>query len=1176
MAFSVLPLLLILLLTVPGHAQTEPQNALNVKNVLVLHSEDREHPAHQLTDKGIRSVFRSNTLFDVELYNEYLDVSRFGGAANAHAFADYLRRKYSGMNIHAIIAIYPKAVDFLLAERRTLFPELPIIATEITRSYAENLERSPARRFVTGTILGDNLTGMMDAALRVRPETKRVALVAGTAPTDAHTEEIFRRGFRPYAGKIDLIDLTKLSVGETLSRVVSLPPDTLVFYASIFRDGAGKTFVPREALTLISRATNAPVFSLYDTYLDYGIVGGQLVSLEQQGKGAAALALRIMGGESPACIPFGGEQTYVNLYDWRELKRWNMNESRLPPGSIVINRPVSPWVLYKSYIILSVATVLVLLFTTMTLLLQKHRKEMTDMARKKAEEKYRNIFEGAIEGILETSPQGQPLTVNPALAKMLGYDSPADVLSSIRDTADQMWASPDEHAGYTRQLEKENAVSGFEGQLARKDGTKFWASFSTRRIAELDGRTLFYSSFIEDITARKLAQQFLEEQLKFEALLADLSVRFINLTADQLDAEIVDGQRRICEHLGLDVSWIWRWNSDHSDMLILTSIWLRPNFPMPASMSVNAAERFPWSRKTLLKGEVVRLSRVTDAPAGAARDMQAWQYYGTKSVLIFPLSAGGHEMFGALEFQTLEDEREWSDEVVNGLRLVAEVFANALARMQGEEWIRRSELKYRGLYESMMDGFVLVSLDGVIMEYNDTYLQMTGYAREELLRLTYQDLTPERWHDFEQEIIEQQVLLRGYSEVYEKEYRKKDGTIFPVELRTFLYKGQRANNMEMWAIVRDITNRTEMNMKLQNAVEDWQTTFDSIPDFVTILDRDCRVVRANAAAQPFFDPILEDAIGCCRHVLKIETREPIGGCPVATAQKSKIYAEMEFYDEIRNVWFRVSANPILDGEGEISRVVQTIKDITRQKGAEGEIFAARRTLQHTDRLLHMGELTASLAHELNQPLTSILSNARAALRFIKSDSLDQAELAEILQDIVDDDKRAGNIIRSLRSMVKPEDSERELVDINGIVREVVVIFNSEAIIRRIRVETVLGDLLPYINGDKVQLQQVVVNLMMNAVDSMLKTSKISRIIIRTEPTGNGGVMVSVRDFGLGVDDKELARIFEPFFTTKDTGLGMGLSLSRSIIESHGGHIWAKNNIDGGATFFFNLPALGKG
>ena len=161
----------------------------------------------------------------------------------------------------------------------------------------------------------------------MRPDTKRVALIAGTAPNDVYSQQMFRNGLKPYAGKLELIDLTKLSMEDILTRVGSLPPHTIVLYSGIFRDGAGRIFVPREALSLISQAANAPVFGLYDTFLGYGIVGGRLVSLEQQGKEAAALALRILGGESPASIPFAGEDAYVNLYDWRELKRWNIPET---------------------------------------------------------------------------------------------------------------------------------------------------------------------------------------------------------------------------------------------------------------------------------------------------------------------------------------------------------------------------------------------------------------------------------------------------------------------------------------------------------------------------------------------------------------------------------------------------------------------------------------------------------------------------------------------------------------------------------------------------------------------------------------------------------------------------------------------------------------------------------
>jgi hypothetical protein len=211
--------------------------SLPPKRVLVLYSEDKAHPGHELTDQGIRAVFGSNKLFDVQLYTEYLDVSRFRGTFLDRTTADFLRRKYSDVKIDVVIAVYPYALDFLLRERHELFQTSPIVACAITRRSAEKLESTASRAFVTGTIGGDNITGVIDVALRLRPETKSIALIAGTSPDDIVSEQIFRNGLRAYSSRIDLIDLTKLSLEETLSRVASLPTDTLVFYSSIFRDG---------------------------------------------------------------------------------------------------------------------------------------------------------------------------------------------------------------------------------------------------------------------------------------------------------------------------------------------------------------------------------------------------------------------------------------------------------------------------------------------------------------------------------------------------------------------------------------------------------------------------------------------------------------------------------------------------------------------------------------------------------------------------------------------------------------------------------------------------------------------------------------------------------------------------------------------------------------------------
>ena len=259
-------------------------------------------------------------------------------------------------------------------------------------------------------------------------------------------------------------------------------------------------------------------------------------------------------------------------------------------------------------------------------------------------------------------------------------------------------------------------------------------------------------------------------------------------------------------------------------------------------------------------------------------------------------------------------------------------------------------------------------------------------------------------------------------------------------------------------------------------------------------------------------------------------------------------------------------------EGTIIHFACVQADITERSRAEMEAFASRRELLRTERLLRMGELTASLAHELNQPLTSILSNARAALRFIQSGTLDLNEFKEILEDIAHDDKRAGDIIRSMRSMLKPEEGERTRMSMNDVLREAVSLFHSEAVIRNITVDMSLAEPPPSVLIDKVLILQVLVNLLMNAAESMgLDLSGGREIVLTTQAAGDGEVRVAVRDVGRGIDPERLNKIFDPFFTTKRSGLGMGLSLSRSIIEAHGGRIWAKNNPDRGVTFYFELP-----
>jgi PAS domain S-box-containing protein len=277
-------------------------------------------------------------------------------------------------------------------------------------------------------------------------------------------------------------------------------------------------------------------------------------------------------------------------------------------------------------------------------------------------------------------------------------------------------------------------------------------------------------------------------------------------------------------------------------------------------------------------------------------------------------------------------------------------------------------------------------------------------------------------------------------------------------------------------------------------------------------------------------------------------------------------------DEYR--WFLVRAVPLRDAHGNILKWYGTLTDIEDRKKAEQERERLRRLqadLAHVNRVSMMGELTASLSHELKQPIAAAITNANTCLRWLKRDQPDVEEAREATMRIVKDGNRAAEIINRLRSFYKKDSPpERELVDVNDVVGEMLVLLHSEANQNSVSMCTELSSDLPKVRADRVQLQQVCLNLMLNAIEAMKDTG--GELTIRSGRTDDGELLISVSDTGMGLPAEQANQIFGAFFTTKPDGSGMGLTISRSIIESHGGRLWAGANAERGATFYFTLPS----
>ncbi len=279
--------------------------------------------------------------------------------------------------------------------------------------------------------------------------------------------------------------------------------------------------------------------------------------------------------------------------------------------------------------------------------------------------------------------------------------------------------------------------------------------------------------------------------------------------------------------------------------------------------------------------------------------------------------------------------------------------------------------------------------------------------------------------------------------------------------------------------------------------------------------------------------------------------------------------------------------PVLVGaaafEGSGNQSVAFVLDLTERKRAEAEARESERRyrevqmeLAHASRVATMGQLTASIAHEVNQPIAAAVTNAQAALRWLSAQRPDLEEAKQALGRIVDNGNRAGEVIARIRALIKKAPPQKDRLAINDAILEVVALTHGEAVKSGVSVRTQLAEGLPPVEGDRVQLQQVILNLIVNAIEAMSGPDEAPRdLLVSTEKDEPDGVLVAVRDSGPGLAPENLDRLFEAFYTTKASGMGMGLSICRSIIEAHGGRLWADANEPRGAVFQFTLPAGNK-
>ncbi len=418
-----------------------------------------------------------------------------------------------------------------------------------------------------------------------------------------------------------------------------------------------------------------------------------------------------------------------------------------------------------------------------------------------------------------------------------------------------------------------------------------------------------------------------------------------------------------------------------------------------------------------------------------------------------------------------------------------------------------------------------------------------------------------------------QLLVAGGE--YEREYRVvcPDGQMRWIAGRGRV-EAKDGRPVRVRGVSLDITRRKLAEERSELVVE-------AAPNALVMVNPEGRITLVNAAVEKVFGYSRQELIGQPVEILvpgKFRGQHPGNrGGYLAHPEVRAMGAGRELFGrrkDGREVPVEIGLNPIQTPDGLF--VLASVIDIAQRKQSELEAERQRNELAHLSRVTMLGELSGSLAHELNQPLTSILSNAQAALRFLAHGN-DLDEVREILKDIVEEDRHAGEVIRRLRLLLKKGEVHHEPLDVAEVVRDVLRLVRSDLVNQGVAAATELPSHLPAVRGDRVQLQQVLLNLVMNGCDAMAGTPAADReLVVRAEAADGDGVHVSVSDNGSGIPDDQTDRIFDPFFTTKEHGMGLGLAVCRTIIAAHGGRLWAAgNNGRRGATLHFTLPASGQ-
>jgi PAS domain S-box-containing protein len=550
-----------------------------------------------------------------------------------------------------------------------------------------------------------------------------------------------------------------------------------------------------------------------------------------------------------------------------------------------------------------------------------------------------------------------------------------------------------------------------------------------------------------------------------------------------------------------------------------------------------------------------------------------------RSVLCLPLVKQA-KLMGVLYLENNLASHVFTPSRISVLDLLASQAAISLenAHLYSDLWER--EARIRRLVDSNIIGIMIGNSHGRIIDANEAFLDLLGYGREDLVsgRILWTKLTPAEWAAADQDAIAE-LSATGTCKPYEKEYLRKDGSRVPVLVGGAFFEGKRDEGV---VFVIDMTERKRAEHErilLASLVE--QAT-----DLMAIADLNSGTpIYLNKAGLKMigFDSLEEARTRRGLHYMFPEDRPFVNTVLWPSVLKNGAWSgEMRLRhfktgDPIPILYsaFRID-DPVTGQPVNIGNVCSDITDRKRAeeklRASEQRLLDAQMELARVTRVTTLGELTASIAHEVNQPLAGVVANAQACLNWLDRETPNLEAARRSVKWVIEDGSRASEVIRRVRALANKAGFEKVPLDLNEVVREVMALVQRELMSHQVSLQIELAPTVPTVMGDRVQLQQVIINLVMNGIEAMQSVMDRQReLMIRSRLDEKQQVLVSVTDSGIGISAENADHLFNAFFTTKSSGMGMGLSICRSIMEAHGGRLWATASMPHGATFQFTLP-----